>query len=164
MPMRRIGLFFILGWLMAGCESKPSSTGALAQPKPGQILYQEQCASCHGWNGDGVAGQHPPLVKNDWVTSSPGRLIRIMLHGVRGERKIAGEIYNGTMQSFRQLHDEEIADVLNYIRTSWGNQGAAITGDDVKLLRLFTAERQEPWTAEELQQPLNRSIPGMAGW
>jgi nitrite reductase (NO-forming) len=62
------------------------------------------------------------------------RSIQQVIHGASGEMKVNGVVYNGEMQAF-DLSDEEVSDVINYIRNSWGNKGDAVKPADVKAAR-----------------------------
>ena len=84
------------------------------------------CVACHLPNGLGQPGAFPPLARSDWVLGDKERLIKISIHGLQGEVLVNGEKYVGVMQGFGQplgspLNDQQIADVLTYIRNEWGN-------------------------------------------
>jgi mono/diheme cytochrome c family protein len=76
-----------------------------------------------------------------------------VLHGFRGPIERQGVAYNNAMASWKSLSDQEIADVLTYVRSSaLGNSGAAVTADEVKAVREATASRAVPYTEAELLQ------------
>ncbi len=104
----------------------------------GGRVYAQYCASCHQVDGGGVPGLNPPLERTSWVTGSKTRLIRIVLKGMNTHEEIAGETYNNTMAPHNHLTDQQIADVLTYIRNSFGNKATAITPGDVKYVRART--------------------------
>ena len=112
-------------------------TGATAAVD-GKLLYGAKCAACHQASGAGVGGVFPPLAGAEWVVGSEKVLISILLHGVQGELEVKGNIYKGVMPAFGTLADEEIAAVLTYIRSDWGNQAAAVTAASVKTQREVT--------------------------
>ncbi len=105
--------------------------------KRGQAVYTSTCVSCHQVNGAGVPGVFPPLAKSDYLMSDAKRAIRTVLHGLEGEITVNGEPYNQQMPAQSHLSDQQVADVLNYVRNNWGNQGPAVTPAQVK------AERQQ---------------------
>jgi mono/diheme cytochrome c family protein len=116
-------------------------TGCFAQKKTaikesidrGQQVYSINCISCHMEKGEGVEGTFPPLVQSGYVTGDTKRLINIILQGQSGEIVVNGKTYNMDMPAQSHLSDEEVADVLNFIRTSWGNKSKkVITAADVK--------------------------------
>ncbi len=96
----------------------------------GKGIYATQCMSCHMEQGEGLEGVFPPLAKTDYLNDK-ARLVKVVLLGVRGPMTINGVAYDGEMTGFT-LSDEEVADVINYIRNSWGNKGAAITPAEIQ--------------------------------
>ena len=101
----------------------------------GADVYTAQCLSCHMDSGQGLENVYPPLAKSDYMMKDKKRSIDQVLHGVSGEMKVNGVVYNAEMQGFETLSDEEISDVLNYVRNSWGNKGEAVRPEEVKALR-----------------------------
>jgi mono/diheme cytochrome c family protein len=104
----------------------------------GGKVYAQHCASCHQVDGGGVPGLNPPLEKTSWVTGSKTRLIRVVLKGMNSHEEIDGETYSNTMAPHNHLTDQQIADVLTYIRNSFGNKATPITPGDVKYVRSRT--------------------------
>ncbi len=100
----------------------------------GKEIYTVQCFSCHQENGEGLEDVYPPLAKSDYLMADKTRSIKQTLHGVNGEIKVNGKTYNAEMTGF-DLSDEEISDVLNYVRNSWGNKGAAVLPSEVAQAR-----------------------------
>ena len=100
----------------------------------GKEIYSTQCITCHMEQGEGIEDVFPPLAKSDYLMADKKRSIQQVLYGATGEMKVNGKTYNGDMASF-DLTDEEASDVLNYIRNSFGNKGAAILPADVKAAR-----------------------------
>lgn len=90
-------------------------------PKAGAKLYLNNCAQCHQAGGTGLPGAVPPLAGNGAVTATePVNVISAVVGGLGGVGSY------GQMPSFAAaLTDEEIVDVVNYVRTSWGNDGSA---------------------------------------
>ena len=117
------------------------------------------CVACHLPNGKGQPGAFPPLADSDWVLGDKERLIKISIHGLQGEIAVNGEKYVGVMQGFGQplaspLDDQQIADVLTYIRNEWGNSVSAISPEEVKAVRDSEKDREltSMWTNAELQK------------
>jgi mono/diheme cytochrome c family protein len=102
----------------------------------GQEVYASYCITCHMENGEGIEGVYPPLAKSDYLMADKKRSIVQVMNGVSGEMKVNGVIYNGEMTSFG-LSDEEVSDVVNYIRNSFGNKdkGGPVKPADVAALR-----------------------------
>jgi mono/diheme cytochrome c family protein len=121
----------------------------------GVIVYASTCQLCHQPSGMGTPGQFPPLAGSDWVLAKePDRVIRIVLDGLTGPVTVKGESWNNTMVPWRgTLSDRQIADVLTYVRNSWGNKAAPVNPAKVKAIRDETAGRGgAPWTAPDLQK------------
>ena len=87
----------------------------------GKMVYADFCVTCHLENGEGVPYTFPPLAKSDYLANNREASIRGVKYGQRGEMVVNGETYNNTMMPLG-LSDEEIADVLNFVMNSWGNQ------------------------------------------
>ena len=124
---------------------RPAVVAAGVVGVDGKQLFGAKCAACHQASGAGVAGVFPPLVGAEWVLGSEKVLINLLLHGVQGEIEVKGKVYNGVMPAFGTLSDDEIAAVLSYIRSDWGNQAAAITAEAVKTQREATKDQQGPY-------------------
>jgi mono/diheme cytochrome c family protein len=127
------------------------TAGAVSDPiLAGKAVYEKNCQVCHQATGRGVPGAFPPVVGSEWVTGSPHRLLRILLHGLQGPVQVAGATYNGAMPAWNGvLGDEEIAAVATYIRQLDSNDAPAIPVTDVARVRDATP-RTSPWTAAEL--------------
>jgi nitrite reductase (NO-forming) len=95
----------------------------------------QTCFVCHQPNGLGVGNQIPPLAKSDVLMSDKLGAVRGVLQGRSGQLTVNGKRYNGTMIPFPNLSDEQIADVVTYIRNSWGNSGDAVAASEVSKLR-----------------------------
>ncbi|MEM1092861.1 MAG: cytochrome c [Pseudomonadota bacterium] len=111
----------------------------------GSVVYAGNCAACHQGNGKGLAGVFPPLAGSEWVLKNDDRLVQILLHGINGEIEVAGATYQGVMPAFPQLVDGELAAVLSFIRSEWGNTAAPITAAAVEAGRQRFADRDGPW-------------------
>jgi len=119
------------GYPVAAGDRRTPVVAAAAGGVDGSVVYAGNCVACHQANGMGLSGVFPPLVDSQWVLENDARLVQIMLHGIQGELVVKGETYNGVMPAFAQLSDAELAAVLTYIRTSWGNAGRPVTTDQV---------------------------------
>ena len=106
---------------------------AVQNPK-GKALYDTYCLACHQADGKGAEGLNPPLTNTDWVSGDKNRLIKVILNGMAGE-KVDGEDYRNVMAPHNFLTDDQIADVLTFIRTSFGNNYSEITSSEVKTVR-----------------------------
>ena len=102
---------------------------------PGKAVYTRYCLTCHLADGSGVQNMHPPLTPGSWVGNEPRELIAIMMKGLSGKIEVNGQVYKNFMPSHAQLTDEELADVLSYIRSSFGNNFEPVTPEMVKKVR-----------------------------
>jgi mono/diheme cytochrome c family protein len=114
-----------------------------ASMERGKAIYEAQCISCHMAEGEGLEGVFPPLAKTDYLNDK-NRLIKVVVLGVRGSMKINGVDYNGEMTGF-DLKDEQVSDVLNYIRNSWGNKGEPIQPAEVQPGLKATTKDYQPY-------------------
>lgn len=101
----------------------------------GQQIYNTYCVACHQSNGKGASGRFPPLNKTDWVVGDKERLVHLILNGMEGPIKVNGEDYNGLMPQHAFLKDDQIAKVLTYIRTHFGNEASPLSVAEVKKYR-----------------------------
>ncbi len=131
--------------------------GPVAPPDPkvlGKRLFTANCVVCHQTTGMGVAGQFPPLVGSEWVLGSDwhgdNHLVKILLAGLQGAVQVKGDTYNNAMPTWAQLKDEQIAAILTFVRSEWGNNAPPITTEFVASIRAKT-DRTDPWTQKELQ-------------
>lgn len=111
---------------------------------PGAALYGQYCAVCHQANGQGTPDVFPPLAGSPVVTGDPHFLARVVFYGLQGRIMVGGKTYSGAMAGFaKNMNDAQIAQVLTYIRSTWGNSAEAVTEDIVK------AERAVPGTPQD---------------
>ncbi|WP_044210746.1 cytochrome c [Flammeovirga sp. OC4] len=103
--------------------------------KRGQGVYMVNCMHCHLEQGEGIEPQVPPLSGVEYLVKNKHQAIRQVLHGLEKPITINGVTYTGAMPEQGVLSDQETADVLNYIRNSWGNKAPIITADDVAMER-----------------------------
>ena len=106
-----------------------------ASVERGKTNYATYCLACHQVDGSGVPGLNPPLIKTKWVLGEKKQLITIILKGMDETIEVNGEEYSNVMASHAFLKDQEVADVLNYVRNSFGNKAAGITAAEVKAVR-----------------------------
>ena len=120
----------------------------------GAKVFKQRCAPCHREDGTGMGGKYPPLVKHapEVLISSRSYLIKVLLYGLDGKIEIEdpkATYDGGVMPSHYTLKDEEVAAVLNYILTSWGNDKQLpkdfkpIRADEIKAERGKNIERQQ---------------------
>lgn len=105
----------------------------------GEELYGQACLACHQPEGKGLPGVYPPLAESDWVSGDPERLIGVVLNGLSGPIEINGKPFVSNapvpMPPFAGLTDQEIADLLTYLRGNFGNRAGVITASEVAAVR-----------------------------
>jgi mono/diheme cytochrome c family protein/glucose/arabinose dehydrogenase len=121
----------------------------------GQEVYfrEGHCVTCHQPTGAGLDPAFPSLVKSPWVTGDADRLIKISLYGLMGPLEINGKKYDGQvpMTPFGgMLKDDEMANVLTFVRNHFGNQAAPISPAQVKAIRSANPNRLMFYNVEEL--------------
>jgi mono/diheme cytochrome c family protein len=103
-----------------------------AEASDGAKVYQTNCSSCHQPNGQGIPGSFPPLAGNPTVVGDPVAVIHDVKFGLSGKVSVAGHDYNGMMPAWgQQLSNADIASVITYIRSVWGNKAGAVSESDV---------------------------------
>lgn len=112
----------------------PGAGGAAAAAAPsGDQIFAQNCASCHQAKGQGLPGTFPPLAGNPMVTGDPAKVIKTVENGLTGQISVNGVSFNGAMPAWKgKLSPAEIAAVISYIRTSWGNHASPVTEAQVK--------------------------------
>ena len=138
---------------------------ALIQFTRGKAIYEKEgyCGTCHQNDGKGLpASGFPPLAATKWVQGVEDRLIKLTLHGLYGSIEVLGQSYPGQvpMTPYKGLlNDEEIADVLTYIRNAFGNQSSVISSKSVKAIRDQTKNKNGFYSPEELllEYPMERN-------
>lgn len=101
---------------------------AKALAAKGEGIYASKCAGCHGAAGAGVPNVFPPLAASDYVNGPDEQFVNTVVKGLNGPITVNGKQYSGMMPGFQgQLSNEELAAVMTYVRTSWGNNGKPIT-------------------------------------
>ena len=119
--------------------SAPVAATAESSPGAGAALYQINCAACHQATGEGIKGIFPPLAQSDYLLADKDRSIRIALQGLGGPIVVNGVEYQGVMPAPAPMDDQQVADVLTYVRRAWGNRGDAVTPAEVKQVRAALA-------------------------
>ena len=128
-------------------------TAGAAPAVDGKQLFGAKCAACHQGSGLGVAGVFPPVAASEWVVGDEKILTNILLHGVNGEMIVKGNTYKGAMPAWNTLSDDELAAVLTYIRSDWGNAAPPIKAETIKSQRELTKARTEPYAGGTAIQP-----------
>jgi mono/diheme cytochrome c family protein len=135
-------------------EAFQPKSGAAAAAAQGKRVYEAVCGICHGPDGNGKPGQAPPLAGSEWVTTKGiNRLVHIPLAGVSGTLMVEGKEWNLNMAAMgAALSDSDLAAVLTYMRTSWGNKAGEVTADDVKKVRDAMGDHAQPMSGEQMMK------------
>jgi mono/diheme cytochrome c family protein/glucose/arabinose dehydrogenase len=135
------------------------NTANLAREFPkGTALYNSSCQTCHGADGNGITSLAPPLNQSEWVTGSKENLISIVLFGLTGPIEVNGHLYQSPELNIdmpgigysKSISNQQIAELLSYIRKSWRNNADVITAEEVEKIRIKLKGREKAFTAEEL--------------
>ncbi len=131
--------------------------GGKGPPDPkivGKALFSANCITCHQAAGLGVPGQYPPLAGSEVALGdATNHLIAIVLKGLQGPVVVEGKPYNNAMQAWEaQYTDSQLAAILTYERSDWGNNAPPITADMVKQTRSEFKDRKEQWTWPEIEK------------
>jgi mono/diheme cytochrome c family protein len=119
----------------ATAAAQAPAPSAAADTGPGAQLYKQTCAVCHMTDGSGVPNMQPNLKTSKTLGGDPTVLIKLMLLGPAQVLPANRTKYSNAMPSFESLSDQEIADVLNYTRRTFGNKPGAITAAQVAAQR-----------------------------
>lgn len=116
----------------------------------GQVVFTSVCAQCHQADGKGLEGKAPSLLDSPIALGADVRLIRIVLNGAKGEYHVQGWVPNQEMPTLAVLSDQQIADVLTYVRHEWGHNAPPVSQRTVQRIRTEVGDRQTAWTEQEL--------------
>ena len=146
---------YAIALLLVGCSSAPAPVpSATAAPPvvltPGQAAFESTCAVCHQASGSGVPGTFPPLAGSEWVRGKAEVPIAVVLRGLQGPLKVGGMSYAGSMPP-QPLDDAQIAEILTYVRSSWGNDAGPVTAAEVSKVRARVG-KGDPWSEEALKK------------
>ena len=145
----------LLGAVRVGGAAAPGavtslSAGEKARVERGAVVFRGACAACHQLDGRGQDGLAPPLRDSEWVTGPSERLVRIALHGVRGPIEVDGKTWDLEMPGQGHLSDQELAQVLSYLRRAFGHEASCVDQAAVTKERKRAKKRSGAWTATEL--------------
>lgn len=97
----------------------------------GKLVYEQNCLVCHQVDGGGVPHLNPPLTQTDYVLGEKARIIGVVLNGLDAHEPIDDEVYSNVMPAHDFLTDQQIADVLTFVRNSFGNKATAVSVGEV---------------------------------
>jgi nitrite reductase (NO-forming) len=109
----------------------------------GKSIYTAQCSSCHMMEGEGIVGVFPALAKSPNLASKE-RLVKVILKGVRGQITVGDVTYNGEMTGF-SLSDQEVSDLINFVRNSFGNKAPAVLPNEIQTALKTPVKNYQPY-------------------
>ncbi|WP_397380390.1 c-type cytochrome [Prosthecobacter sp.] len=135
--------------------ASPAAAGGTDLLATGQRIYSTVCIACHQPTGQGLPPMFPPLAGSDWVNvKKPDRMIRMVLHGFTGLFTLNGQPFTSPAPLMPPqggaLNDEQIAGVLTYVRSNFGNKAGAVTPAEVAAIREAEKARSAMWTEAEI--------------
>lgn len=125
---RRVAAAGLLALALVGCGGHGPPDG------PGARLYAMNCLACHQRDGTGVPGVQPALAGTPVPTGDPGELLRWVMYGERPASLPRGQ-FSGVMPQFAYLSDDDLATLLSYVRSSFGNHAPPVTAAMVAAVR-----------------------------
>lgn len=125
------GISILVGILIFSCQPNVSIETAQYAVN-GQKLYATHCQNCHGAKGEGLGMLYPPLTDTAYLQQNREKLACIIKEGLSGPIEVKGIIYEGDMPGIPELNDVDIAYILTYITTTFGNSTQTYTRDEVK--------------------------------
>jgi mono/diheme cytochrome c family protein len=102
---------------------------------PGFALYKMHCLPCHQADGNGIPGMYPGLHNTKWVNGDIATLVNIVVNGMDEEIEVNGEYYNRIMVPLSHLTNQEVADVLTFVRKKFGTNASEVTVSEVTAIR-----------------------------
>src|SRR5437762_10689799 len=128
----------------------------------GKKVFTANCQTGHQANGLGVPGQYPPLAGSECTNGGSRRMGMIVLKGLQGPVKVKGQQFgSAVMQPWdKTLTDKQIADVMTYERSDWGNSASAVTPEQIAALRKELASHPESFTEKDILAVPDEDLPG----
>lgn len=147
--MKQIASYFIPALLciaviiLFGFRKPQQGKDLKASMERGKIVYGQICVACHGIDGGGMPRMNPPLWKTSYVLGDKKALVKIILKGLKGgEVEIEGDRFENAMPAQESmLSDQQVADVLTYVRNSFGNKASSVSVAEVRSERARLASK-----------------------
>ena len=135
--MQRIYITLVVVFLcIAGASAQSSNKLVAASVARGKTVYLQRCMVCHQADGGGVPKLNAPLDGSSAVNGTDiAKLIKYIVKGFADRVEIDGELYSNAMPAAADLTDQQIADVLTFIRSNWSNKAGPVTSLQVKQTR-----------------------------
>ncbi|SEM63983.1 Cytochrome C oxidase, cbb3-type, subunit III [bacterium A37T11] len=130
-------LSLVLSCLWLSCASPNPVQNTRKVVRSGKKIYEQYCLPCHQTNGNGLEGINPPLKGSEYVLGNKARIVNIVLKGSNEGLLVNGKRYSNAMPPHGFLSDQEIANVLSYIRNSFGNRADSLSEQEVRMVRKY---------------------------
>ena len=149
----------------AGGPAGGEQAAELSPHDRGKKVFSANCQTCHQANGVGVPGQYPPLAGSEFTNGGSRRMGMIVLKGLQGPVKVKGQQFgSAVMQPWdKTLTDKQIADVMTYERSDWGNSASAVTPEQIAALRKELASHPESFAEHDILAAPDEDLPGGGG-
>ena len=135
--MQRIILAFVVGMIsFSAVTAQTNNKLVAASIARGKIVYLQRCMVCHQADGGGVPKLNAPLDASTAVNGTDiSKLVKYIVKGLNDRIEIDGEYYANAMPAAADLKDQQIADVLTFIRSNWSNKAGPVSLTQVKQIR-----------------------------
>ena len=143
--MKNLLIISVFTLIFFSCGGKKESAQSYAptakseQPSlenhPGKSLFQQHCSACHQLDGGGVPNMFPPLKESEYINGEVKWIVSSLVKGLEGPITVKGVEYDNMMPAMDYLSDEDIANILTYVRGSFGNNSGAVTAGEVNKIR-----------------------------
>ena len=150
---RRIIKDWVQKGAVCGVPEDPNVQKSKAEKlESGRKLFATICAACHQPSGSGIPSRFPPLAASDFLNADKHRAARVVVNGMQGELMVNGQKYNTSMPKV-PLGDQDVANVLTFVYSSFGNSGQEVTAEEVTAARsakeeTATARPNQPTAAQ----------------
>ncbi|MFT7519396.1 MAG: nitrite reductase (NO-forming), partial [Kiritimatiellia bacterium] len=122
----------------AAAAAKAGNLTPQQQIEAGRVLYQGTCSTCHQADGTGLKGVFPPLAESDYLAGRSDKGVGVVLNGLSGPVTVNGTQYDSVMPPMSQLNDDEVANILSYVNSSFGNKAGVVSTSEVAHVRAST--------------------------
>ena len=141
--MKKISVLALLVIILSLSSAFKQTFNLKESIERGKSIYTAQCSSCHMMEGEGISGVFPALAKSPNLASKE-RLVKIILKGVRGPITVGDVTYNGEMTGF-SLNDQEVSDLINFVRNSFGNKAPAVLPKEIQTALKTPVKNYQPY-------------------
>ena len=135
--MQRFFLVFVVVMIFfASASAQTNNKLVVASAARGKTVYLQRCMVCHQADGGGVPKLNAPLDASTAVNGSDiAKLVKYIVKGLNDRIEIDGEFYANAMPAANDLKDQQLADVLTFVRSNWSNKAGPVTLTQVKQIR-----------------------------